>query len=79
MTNVPPKPPSTIPSSPPHPCVAADLVEDFAADIEQQVELLEDVADDLTRHVERTNEVAATMVLLITSMRREAERARTAR
>jgi hypothetical protein len=64
------------PTSPEGPSIPAALVEDFAGDIEDQIANLEDVADNVTEQIERANEVAAAVLGLVASMRREAAHAR---
>jgi len=61
----------------PEPQVAAALLVDFAGDIEDQVSELEEAADAILEQVERVNVVAAAVLELARSMKREAERART--
>ncbi len=58
------------------PHVPAELLDDFAQDIEDQIAKLEEVADNVTQQIERANEVAAAVLLLLASMRRESDRAR---
>ncbi len=56
--------------------VSADLVDDFAINLEDQLAELEQVTDDVLDHVERVNEIASAMMALIAGMRREVARAR---
>jgi hypothetical protein len=58
------------------PGVSVDLVDDFAADLQAQVERLEQAIDNVVRETDRANDAAAALVELLASMRREAERAR---
>jgi hypothetical protein len=54
----------------------ADMLDDFAFDIERQIEQLEDAAEDFLERIERLNGIAAATMSLIASMRREAARVR---
>ncbi len=56
--------------------VSADLVDDFGADIEAEVEKLEMFADNLIEQAETAGAIASAILELARGMRKEADRAR---